>query len=590
MQRPGPGRTSSRVARLLAACALLCGPAARGEDPAPTPAPGTNGQRVVATGGRLDVHIRDLEISTLIELLSRQAKANIVASTSVSGQVSANLYGVTLPQALNAILRPNKYAWAETDGVIFVGTPEEVAALGPEPGPPSVEVFALRYITTTEAAMAVKAVIGETTCVVQEGHQGGAEGGDGKMGVASSNYLVVSGMPAQLEAARRVLAQIDVRPKQVLVEATVLRATLSENNTLGIDFVALSGVDFRGVGASSNAASDIRLGDVPDAKFENSLVNLNTNFTAGIPDGGFTFGLIKNNIGTFVRALEEVTDVVVVANPKIVALNRQEGEVIVGRRDGYLTTTVTETAAVQKVEFLETGTQIKFRPFIYEDNSVRMFVHPKDSNGGLTSANLPFEETTEATADILVNDGDTVLIGGLFRERATTSRQQIPVLGDIPWLGLVASNRTDQTTREEVIILLTVRVMRDDQYEQDHARQLIEDIERTRVGIREGILPLGRERLAQAFFHQALKQLDAGNTGLALLNARMTLHNQPKHINAMKLAERLDQQRAWDDEGTRMRAFMLDLIQPPLRSQPPTAPPFERPPIDPPATLEELKP
>jgi type IV pilus assembly protein PilQ len=262
-----------------------------------------------------------------------------------------------------------------------------------------------------------------------------------------------------------------------------------------------------------------------------------------------------------VRALEEVTDVVVVANPKIVALNKQEAEVIVGRRDGYLTTTVTETATVQTVEFLETGTQIKFRPVINEDGAVRLSVHPKDSNGGLTAANLPFEETTEAHADILVDDGHTVLIGGLFRERTLSSSSQLPVLGNIPVLGLLFGSRSDQTIREEVIILLTVHIIKETDAESAAYEELLEDVERIRVGSRRGLLGSGRERLAQAYYHEALKQMERGNTGLALLNVRMTLNNQPKHLPAMKMREQILDNRLWDDEGTRMRTFVWELIQ-----------------------------
>ena len=533
---------------------------------------------VEGTPGRLEVHVRNLDLATLLELLSRQARANIVASKNVDAKVSANLYAVTLEQALDAILIPNKLAHVRIDGAIFVGTPDEIAAMMP---PPVTEVFTLRYISPAEAAGAVVAILGEGGRVIEGGPDAGEKNSSEKGGgSASANYIIVTAHPDELVAIRKVLDNIDRRPQQVLIEATVLRATLNEENALGIDFVALSGVDFQAVGAASLAASNLRPGEVPPLKFEQTLLNVNTDFASAVPDGGFTFGFIKNNLATFVRALEEVTDVAVVANPKIVALNRQEGEVIVGRRDGYITTTVTETAAVQKVEFLETGTQIRFRPVINDDGSVRLFVHPKDSNGGLTASNLPFEETTEAQADILVNDGDTVLIGGLFRERTTSSRSQIPLVGDIPGLGVLAGNQSDGTTREEVIILLTVRVLKNDAVEKAANESLIEDIERTRVGLRRNLLGVGRERLAQAYYREALNQLDKGNRDAALFNARLTLHHQPKHLGAMRIEERITKERAWEEDGTRMRTLIWQLINPTATSTPHVRPPFERPDLD----------
>lgn len=539
--------------------------------------------------GLLDIHVRDIELGTLLEMLSYEARANIVTTTSVKGTISANLYSVSLEQALAAVLTPNKYAFRAVGTTIFVGAPEEMAALAP---PPVTRVFKLRYVRPEEAAEAAKAILGKDANVVtgkaeqagagRGGTAGGGAGGGGGSGAepgpAGVEYLIVTARSDQLAAVEKLLAEIDQRPRQVLIEATILRATLNESNQFGIDFTLLGGIDFRNVGSRSHASSDLTTGPLPSRKFEQTTFNANTDFAGNVASGGFTFGLIRNNIAAFVRALEEVTDVVVVANPKIVGLNRQEGEVIVGRRDGYKTTTVTQTAAIETVDFLETGTQLRFRPIINDDGTVRLLVHPKDSNGGLTAANLPFEETTEAHADLLLNDGDTVLIGGLFRERTVMSRSQIPLLGNLPGAGLLFQSRSDQTVREEVIILLTVHILTESPREQAEFRRLLEDVERIRVGSRKGLLGTGRERLAQAFYHEALRQLEEGDCDQALLNVRMTLGNQPKHLAALTLKEQLLGRRLWDEEGSRMRTFIWELMaaeRPPATPAPP--PPFGRP-------------
>ena len=515
--------------------------------------------------GLLDIHVRDMELSTLLEMLSYKARANIVTSTSVNGRVSANLYGVTVEQALAAVLTPNHYTYRVSGNTVFVGKAEEMTALQPV----ATRVFKLRYVLPDEAVTVIQALLGSEGTVIQasaekEGQSGfssSARGSGDDMTGVGVDYVIVTAPPERFIEIEQLLRDIDRRPKQVLIESTVLRATLNETNEFGVDFTMLGGVDFQNVSSISNASADLTTGLLPSNKLENTTFNMNTNLIGSAAGTGFTFGIIHNNIAAFIHALEEVTDVVVVANPKIVALNKQEGEVIVGRRDGYLTTTVTQTAAVQTVEFLETGTQIKFRPVINEDGTVRLVVHPKDSNGGLTAANLPFEETTEAHADILVEDGSTVLIGGLFRERTVNSKSQIPVLGNIPWVGLLFGNREDTTTREEVIILLTVHVLKDTPGEAAESQGLADDVERVRVGSRRGVLATGRERLAQAYYHEALRQLEAGNTGLALLNVRMTLNNQPSHLSALKLREQLLGDRLWDDEGRRMRTFVWELMQ-----------------------------
>jgi type IV pilus assembly protein PilQ len=598
------GRTDQRLITLALSGLLLCCGFGQDNDPQPpagSDVPATPPAVRVTDDGLIDLHVRDMELATVLEMLSYQVRSNIVTSTHVTGKVSANLYSVSLEQALDAVLLPNHFAYLPLDKTVFVGTEDEIRAMRP---PPMTRVFKLRFLRPAEAAKALKAVLAPDATVIEGGTEtgGGQAGGGGgsgssggsgtnlaaDMGPATVDYLIVTDYPDRLHAAEKLLAELDQRPKQVLIEATVLRATLNESNQFGVDFTVLGGVDFQNVNSTSNAGADLQTGALPAHQFQDTTVNVNTSFTGNITGGGFTFGIINNGVAAFVRALEEVTDVVVVGNPKVIALNKQEADVIVGRRDGYLTTTVTETAAIQTVEFLETGTQIRFRPVINDDGSVRLAVHPKDSNGGLTAANLPFEETTEAHADVLVNDGDTVLIGGLFRERTVSARSQIPALGDVPLLGLAFGSRNDQTIREEVIILLTVHILKETEEEQAAQRALADDVERIRVGARRGLFGIGRERLAQAFFHAALSDMERGHLDLALFNTRMALDNQPKHLAALKLEERLLHKRLWDDEGSRMRTFIWQLISPgaPAPAALPPAPEpaepsiFGRPPAD----------
>lgn len=541
-----------------------------------------NGAIVALTDtGRIDIHVRDSEIVAVLEMISFQLKTNIVTGAAVSGTVSANLYGVTLSEALDSILIPRGLRYTRLGNTIFVGTADEIAAQLP---PPQTRLFRLQYVSMAEAVKVLRSIVGKDGVVTAGGEPG--SGGDPQVamppdgfGDAGTDYVVVTASEGLLEDVSRILKEIDVRPQQVLIEATILRATLNEDNQFGIDFTLLGGVDFQNVSSSSNASADLQTGSLPPAKFDRTTVNANTNLIGNNLTSGFSFGIIRNGVAFFVRALEEVTDVTVVANPKIIALNKQDAEVIVGRRDGYVTTTVTQTAAIQTIQFLETGTQIKLRPLILDDGTVRLTVHPKDSNGGLTAANLPFEETTEASASILVRDGNTVMIGGLFRERTTSSRGQVPLVGDIPGLGLLFQRRLDQTVREEVILLLTVHVLKDTPEENARFATLLDDVERIRIGSRRGLLGIGRERLAQAFYREAISQMEAGDEPLALFNARLALYNNPRHQSAVRLRQRLTQRRLWDNEGSRMRRFILDMIDTDPSSDKPT-PGFARPEVD----------
>lgn len=538
-------------------------PDASKDEPAQTPT--TNAAIEINDVGLVDLHVRDTPIPTILEMLAYEYKVNIVATDSVVDNVSANLFSVTVDEALEAILRPRGYVFHRAGKVIYVGTPQDITTLLP---PPRTRVFHLKYLNRTEAARDITPLLSSVGKIVGgevKAPGRGQGGGGGRMvtdveASASTNYLIVTDYAENLGEIERLLKEIDVPPLQVLIEATILRATLNENNQFGIDFTLLGGVDFQNVGSLSNASNDLATGALPADKFQHTTFNVNTQIVGQLP-GGFSFGIIKDSVATFVRALEDVTDVTVVANPKLVALNRQSAEVIVGRRDGYLTTTVTETAAIQSVDFLETGTQIRFRPIINPDGTVRLEVHPKDSNGGLTADNLPFEETTEAHGQIVVRDGHTVLIGGLFRERTVGSASQVPVLGDIPIAGRLFKSTRDQTIREEVVILLTVHILKNNDRESRWAEGLVDDVERIRAGSRKGLFGFGRERLAQAFYQEALDQLDRGNTERALFNIRMALQNNPRHLAALKLEEQLLGRHLWDSDGTRSRTLVLDLLR-----------------------------
>jgi type IV pilus assembly protein PilQ len=522
-------------------------------------------------------------------MLSMQGRRNIVASKKVTGTVTANLYNVTFAEALTAILQSNGAGWREKDNFIYVYSSDELAAMDSANAPPPVtRLFRLHYVRSADVQTMITPLLSKDgkIAVPPPATIGLASSKDNAGGDSASqeDYVIITDHPERMEQIARLIADIDVRPKQILVEATILRALLNEDNALGIDFNVVGGVDFTNLGGQSNADTNLTLGQLPTRRLENTTFAGNTDFRGQVPNGGFTFGLIKNNIAMFIRALEQVTDTTVLANPKVLALNKQRGEVIVGRRDGYLTTTVTQTAAVQTVEFLETGTRLVFRPYIGDDGYVRMEVHPEDSTGGVTAANLPFEQTTEVTTNILVRDGHTILIGGLFRELTTSARGQVPVAGNIPLAGALFRNSRDTTQREEIIILLTVHVIKDDQAMHEASAEVIQDVERYRVGMRQGLQWFGRERLAQAHYRWALEHLEHGRVSKALWDLDLAINNNPKFLAAVKLKESLLCRREWDEDNTSIRGYLERQIQ---REQGRDLPPYGRP--APQLILPELK-
>ncbi len=571
--RARPVRVAAVLALLLVApVACFAQPGDMNSHPKP------EGVEVTARG-TVELHVADLPLPEVLQLLSLEGKVNIVASPGVTGAVTANLYNVTFEEALEAILTSNGCGYRKVGHFIYVYTNDELAEIAAAAmGRPVTRVFTLNYVTAKDAESYVKPIVGENGSVTASppsatGLMSEASDGGGTAS-AGQDFIVVTTTAEKLAEVERILKKIDVRPRQVLVEATILRAELTDQNALGIDFSIVGGVDLELLSATSNGISNLVLGPLPQERFEKFNAISSTDFAADVAEGGLTFGIIKDHVAVFLRALEQVTDTTVLANPKILALNKQKGQVIVGRRDGFLTTTVTETQAIQTVEFLETGTQLIFRPFIGSDGVVRMELHPEDSVGFVNAQGLPSEQTTEVTTNVLVRDGETILIGGLFREVTTDAKKQIPGLGNLPIVGALFRSKNDATAREEVIILLTVHIVKDDGALADASAEMYEHFERIRVGTRQGLMWHGRERIAQTQYRKALNKFAEGDARKALWHANMALHSYPRFVPAMQLRETILNERAWEEDTSVQRQFIRRLI---ARERGYGLVPFERP-------------
>jgi type IV pilus assembly protein PilQ len=539
--------------------------------------------------GTVEIHVNDANLVEVLRMLSLQSQRNIIASKEVNGKVTANLYGVTVREALDAILHANGYAYREKGNFIYVYTAKEIADLDKANRVATTEVFHLYYTPAVNAQNMIKpvlssdAIVALTTPAVSGIDSGAKDVGGNNH--ATDDMLVVTDYPENLEKARKIIKEIDKRPQQILIEATILRAALTEDNALGVDFTVLGGVDFAGLTSAGSNTTEALSGSIvnntnPDAgKVVGSSYGAGqTGFTQTVPQGGMRVGLVTNNIAVFLQALEQVTDTTVLANPKILALNKQKGEVIVGRRDGYLTTTTTDTSTVQTVDFLDTGTRLIFRPYIGDDGYIRMEIHPEDSSGGLTGANLPFKITTEVTSNIMVKDGHTVVIGGLFRESTTTARSQVPFLGNIPFAGNLFRNQHDQTTREEVIILLTPHIVKDEQAYSDASEAMLKDMDKLRVGVRRGMMCFGRERLADSEYEAAVNEMKKPNPNreVALWHLNSATNLNPTFLEAIKMKEQLTGVELTASDNSSIRGFLRkQLLADPAR--PTTMPVVQEP-------------
>ena len=493
--------------------------------------------------GQIDITVKDLEIAKVLQLLSIQSQRNIVASRNVSGKVSADLYGVSFNEALEAILTPNGYGYEEKGNFIYVYTAAELEERQNAMRKTVTKMVRLNYISATEAASFVTPLLSTNGNITASGEVDAgilpSQSDAGENTFAHADTLLIRDYEENVEEIEAVLAELDVRPKQVLVEATILQATLTEANAFGVDFSVVANFDaltdfVNPLGAVDQMINGSNTGGGGSAV--SSTVGSTQTGAAGIK-----IGVTGSDASVFLRALDSVTDTTVLAKPNILVLNRQRADLLVGERLGYLSTTVTDTSETQTIEFLDVGTQLTVRPFVSEEGNIRLELRPSVSDGTTRLEGgfiIPDETTQELVTNIIVESGQTVVLGGLFVEDTTVGRSQVPGLGDLPFVGAAFKGQDDDFRRSEVIFMVKTTIM-------DHVDLAImgdsasERVLDARIGIRNGLLPWSNDKLVSAHLLDARKHLDAGNSKKALWSVNLALHLAPTSKDAIALKEEI---------------------------------------------------
>ncbi|MAY73460.1 MAG: hypothetical protein CMJ31_01820 [Phycisphaerae bacterium] len=507
----------------------------------------------------VEMHVQNERLGSVLQLLSVQSERNIVVSRNVSASVTADLYGVSFFEALDALLHVNGFGYIREGNFVYVYTREEIEALEDEDRELEATVIELDFLNAVDAASFVTPLLSAdgtiTTPSASEDFSIPDATPTGKDDYANTAMLVVHDYPENIEAITRVIAKIDTRPTQVLIEATILQAAVTEDNAFGIDFSIIADLDFAEFGnplaAVNRLIEGTSGGDEGDAAQplvpadgEGRAITSTVGNTSGA--AGLKVGVIDEDIAVFLRVLDEVTDVTVISNPKVLTLNRQPARVLVGTRVGYLSTTTTETSTTENVEFLDTGTQLHVRPFVTSDELIRMELKPQVSSANLRPAvsstgrtlTIPDEDTTELVTNLYVRDGQTVVLGGLFTESTTSTRRQVPVLGDLPIIGVPFRGHDDSIRRNELIFLVTPSII-SDQVLTIEGRAARKSVELARVGARQGLLPWSRERQVGQLLIEAEKYERDGDERRALLNAQRALALHPQSREAIQLRDRI---------------------------------------------------
>jgi len=517
----------------------------------------------------------DFGVRKALAMLGSLCDKNIVPSPNVDGVLAfRSLKNITFEEAMDAILGEN-FKYEEDGKLIKVYTKDEYKKMKEDPARMTYKVFTLYYISASEAVKLITPVLSsagtiqassppETVGTTGESITTGTGGGDT---MALNDTMVIVDYPESIAEVEKLIGELDIRPKQVLVEATILSATLTEGMELGIDLNFLAGASITG----AEGTGDIVAGNSFErgSSATSPIGQIGQGFPTGTPietvgfasagGNGLKIGVTSGDFTAFITALEEVTDTTILANPKIMAINKQLGQVYIGTKIGYNSqTTQTQTSTTQRVEFLDTGTKLSFRPYIGDDGYIRMDIHPKDSSGTLKANDIPDEFSTELATNIMVKDGQTIVIGGLFRDVVVTNRSQIPLLGDLPLIGAAFRGTRDSVTRQEVIVLLTPHIIEEPGDLEGIARA--DDVRRKRFGAKDELQSIGRAKLAEDSYAKAAKSYIEGDNESAMKQLKITLTLRPSYLEAIRLKERI-MAESNPEEAQKMERIMLEAVE-----------------------------
>jgi type IV pilus assembly protein PilQ len=391
---------------------------------------------VVQTGpGRMSIDVQGADVRTVLRAISEFSGRNIVVGHDVKGTVSVTIRDMPWRDALVSILRSHGLDLTEEAGAIRVDTAEKLQAelLARETNearrqevlPMETRVVKVNYATARELQPVLQTTLSKRGQVQVD---------------ERTNSLVITDVPGQVEAAEKMALALDSQTPQIEINAKLVDVDVNALRQVGIDW---------------EAGPNLNIGHTPDTR-EDATVS------AGItkPAGTFKIGTVTS-IGALeatLTALEVKQKANIISNPRITTVDNREAKILVGKKIPLIVQDVAGNAVTQ----LQTvGIQLKVTPHLTADKRIVMDLHPEVSDllsestvqGGVVIA------TAEADTRVMVDDGQTAVIGGLIRTNENKVRTGVPVLMNIPILGALFSSTATGKDQRELVIFVTPKLL-----------------------------------------------------------------------------------------------------------------------------------
>ena len=442
-------------------------------------------------GEKLSLNFQNIEVRALLQVIADFTNFNVVTSDTVTGNVTLRLKDVPWDQALDIIMQAKGLGQRKSGNVILIAPKDELNAKEKVELEAKAQIAALEPVRTqgfqlnyAKAADVAAGLSGQTV-----GQNASANNNSGSTTTrilsprgsviyeTRTNQLFVSDVPAKLQEIQDMIAKIDVAVRQVLIESRIVIADDTFGRSLG---VRLGASDLRGIrggtpgygvsgdnrvtiGGNINAVGSQTLQPGATASYsDTNFVNLPAANQNGFNAASFALSLFSASANRFlnleISALEADGKGKVVSSPRVITADQQKALIEQGEELPYQVAT---SSGATSLQFRKANLKLEVTPQITPEGNVILDVDvTKDTVGRSTTAGFAIN-TKHVKTQVLVENGGTVVIGGIFEQSEREDVTKVPFLGDVPYLGNLFKTRTKQSSKTELLIFLTPKVVTD---------------------------------------------------------------------------------------------------------------------------------
>jgi type IV pilus assembly protein PilQ len=430
------------------------------------------------TGTKVTFNFQDIPVRSVLQLIADVSDLNIVVADSVGGNLTLRLTNVPWDQALDIVMDARNLDMRENGNVLWIGPTQEIASREQELLKAQQDRRILEPLVTVlipmsySKAVDMKALIEESTNAVDTEYGLLSERGSVTVD-ERTNTLLITDTAERIVEIRQLLTELDYAVRQVQIESRIVIANSEFAHQLGVRF----GVTYAHIGSNIGIiAADGNAADVVNPAInprDDGLLDLpgypnryQVNLPA--PDSnastiGFSFLSSNVILDLELSALESEGEGEVISTPRVITANQAQAYIHQGVEIPYEEAT---SSGATSIQFKEAVLQLKVTPLITPDNRVQLDLNVKQDTVGeifqtSRGGSVPSIDTREVNTKVLVANGDTVVLGGIFQDEKSSKEEKVPFLGDIPYMGALFRRRGNEVKKRELLIFVTPTIVED---------------------------------------------------------------------------------------------------------------------------------